>query len=82
MTKASELRNLGDTDLVGRLAEAKEELFNLRFQNVTGQLDNPSRLGVVRKDIARLSTILREREIELHEDQARAAQSGEVNANG
>ena len=69
MTRASELRNLGDTELVRRLAEAKEELFNLRFQNATGQLDNSSRLGVVRKDIARLQTILRQREIELHEEQ-------------
>ena len=70
MAKAAELRNLGDTELVRRLAEAKEELFNLRFQNVTGQLDNPSRIGSVRKDIARLNTILRQREIELHEEQA------------
>ena len=76
MAKASELRNLGDTELVERLADAKEELFNLRFQNVTGQLDNPSRLGAVRKDIARLNTILRSREIELAADQARAAKSG------
>jgi large subunit ribosomal protein L29 len=45
------------------LSEAKEELFNLRFQNATGQLDNSSRLGQVRKDIARVETLLREREI-------------------
>ena len=70
MSKASEFRNLGDTELVRRLAEAKEELFNLRFQNVTGQLDSSARIGVVRKDIARLNTILRQREIELHEEQA------------
>jgi large subunit ribosomal protein L29 len=61
--KSAPLRDLGDTELVSRLAEAKEELFNLRFQHVTGQLDNSSRLGVVRKEIARLNTILREREI-------------------
>ena len=70
MTKAAELRNLGDTELVRRLAEAKEELFNLRFQNVTGQLDGHARIGQVKKDIARLNTILRAREIELAEEQA------------
>ena len=70
MTKASELKNLGDTELIQRLVEAKEELFNLRFQNVTGQLDSSARIGVVRKDIARLNTIMRSREIELHEEQA------------
>jgi large subunit ribosomal protein L29 len=72
MAKGSELRNLGDTELVRRLAEAKQELFNLRFQNVTGQLDSTARLGVVRKDIARLNTILREREIQLAEEQSNA----------
>ena len=72
MTKASELRNLGDADLVRRLAEAKEELFNLRFQNVTGQLDGHARIGQVKKDIARLNTILRQREIELAEEQSNA----------
>ena len=70
MTRATELRNLGDTELVRRLVEAKEELFNLRFQNVTGQLDGHARIGQVKKDIARLNTILRQREIELHEEQA------------
>jgi large subunit ribosomal protein L29 len=70
MAKASELRNLGDADLVRRLDEAKEELFNLRFQNVTGQLDGHARIGQVRKDIARLNTILRQREIELAEEQS------------
>ena len=63
MTRASELRELNETELEHRLSEAKEELFNLRFQNATGQLDNSARLGQVRKDIARLETLLREREI-------------------
>ncbi len=63
MTKASELRELNDVELEHRLTEAKEELFNLRFQNATGQLDNTARLGYVRKDIARLETLLRDREI-------------------
>jgi len=65
MTRATELRNLGDTELVRRLAEAKEELFNLRFQMATGQLDNNRRLRVVRHDIARIYTIMRERELGL-----------------
>ncbi len=60
---AEELRNLGDDELVSRLAETKQELFNLRFQNVTGQLENSSRLPVVRRKIARINTVLREREI-------------------
>ena len=68
MAKSSELRNLGDTELIERLADAKEELFNLRFQNVTGQLDSSARIGAVRKDVARLNTILRQREIELAEE--------------
>jgi len=51
------------------LAEARRELFNLRFQLATGQLDNSSRLGAVRKDIARLATFLREREIAAAEAQ-------------
>jgi large subunit ribosomal protein L29 len=68
----SELRSLSDGDLVTRLAEAREELFNLRFQNVTGQLDSSARIGQVRKDIARLNTILRQREIELAEQNANA----------
>ena len=63
MTRASELRELNEIELEHRLSEAKEELFNLRFQNATGQLDNSARLGQVRKDIARLETLLRESEI-------------------
>ncbi|WP_327289207.1 50S ribosomal protein L29 [Streptomyces sp. NBC_01198] len=62
-TKATELRQLGDEELVGKLREAKEELFNLRFQAATGQLENNSRLRVVRKDIARIYTLMREREL-------------------
>ena len=68
----AELRSLSDTDLVQRLAESREELFNLRFQNVTGQLDGHARIGQVKKDIARLNTILRQREIELAEEQSNA----------
>jgi large subunit ribosomal protein L29 len=61
--KASELRELSDAELVEKLDELKEELFNLRFQNVTGQLDNPRRLKQVRHDIARVLTVQREREV-------------------
>lgn len=57
------LADLGDADLLERLDEQKQELFNLRFQHVTGQLDNYARLGELRRDIARLHTELREREI-------------------
>ncbi|MGH8990840.1 MAG: 50S ribosomal protein L29 [Acidimicrobiia bacterium] len=64
MARASaELRDLDETELEVRLAESKAELFNLRFANVTGQLDNSARLGQVRRDIARIKTLLREREI-------------------
>jgi large subunit ribosomal protein L29 len=59
----AEMRLLGDNELVERLSEARRELFNLRFQLATGQLDNSARLGMVRRDIARLATFLREREI-------------------
>jgi large subunit ribosomal protein L29 len=62
---ASELRELNDDELVLRLKESKEELFNLRFQMATGQLENNRRLRVVRRDIARIYTIMRERELGL-----------------
>jgi large subunit ribosomal protein L29 len=64
-TKAAELRELSEDDLVARLREAKAELFNLRVQGATGQLDNNRRLQVVRRDIARIYTIMRERELGL-----------------
>jgi large subunit ribosomal protein L29 len=60
---SAELREIADDELVTRLKEAKEELFNLRFQNATGQLDNNRRLQTVRRDIARIYTIMREREL-------------------
>ena len=64
-TTASELRELTEEELVLRLKEAKEELFNLRFQMATGQLDNNRRLRTVRHDIARIYTVMRERELGL-----------------
>ena len=63
--KPAELRDLSDEDLIAKLREAKAELFNLRVQGATGQLDNHRRLQVVRKDIARIYTIMRERELGL-----------------
>ena len=69
MPAVAELRELNDRELMNRLREFKEELFNLRFQNATGQLDNVSRVSQVRKDIARCETLLREREIEAAETQ-------------
>ena len=60
---ASELRASSPEELVSKLAEAKEELFNLRFQSATGQLENHGRLHAVRKEIARIYTVLREREL-------------------
>ncbi|WP_182347912.1 50S ribosomal protein L29 [Tomitella gaofuii] len=64
-TQASELRELGEEELATALREAKEELFNLRFQMATGQLDNNRRLRTVRRNIARIYTVLRERELGL-----------------
>src|SRR3954453_4894974 len=63
-TKASELRELSDEELYVRIENAKEELFNLRFQLATGQLDNSSRLKDLRHDVAGALTVLRERHLE------------------
>lgn len=64
-TIAAELRELTDPELITRLRESKEELFNLRFQAATGQLTNNRRLRVIRREVARIYTILRERELGL-----------------
>ena len=64
-TSAGELRELTDDDLTEKLRESKEELFNLRFQMATGQLDNNRRLRTVRREIARIYTVLNERELGL-----------------
>ena len=63
MSTAAELRELADDELVQELADHKEELFNLRFQVVTGQLDDPRRIRAVKRQIARILTVQREREI-------------------
>ena len=65
MATANDMRELGAEELVSRLREAKEELFNLRFQMATGQMDNNRRLRTVRHDIARVYTVMRERELGL-----------------
>jgi large subunit ribosomal protein L29 len=67
MARRKTLTDLGETDLLERLGESKEELFNLRFQLVTGQLENHARIGRVKKEVARLLTELRAREIDAAE---------------
>lgn len=62
--KASEFREMNDQELLEALDEAREERFNLRFQVATNQLDNTARLGEVKRDIARIMTVMRERELE------------------
>ncbi|MDE9365261.1 50S ribosomal protein L29 [Luteipulveratus sp. YIM 133132] len=69
-----QLRGLDDSALAEKLAESKQELFNLRFQSATGQLENNSRLRAVRKDIARIYTEMRERELSI----GRAPQADET----
>ncbi|MCF4005900.1 50S ribosomal protein L29 [Corynebacterium uropygiale] len=64
-TPAHEFRELSSDELTTRLSEAKEELFNLRFQHATGQLTNNRRLRTVKRDIARIYTVIRERELGL-----------------
>jgi len=73
VTKASELRESSEEQLVEKLREAKAELFNLRVQSATGQLDNNRRLQTVRREIARIYTIMRERELGLSAAPAEAS---------
>lgn len=73
---ATSLRTLSDDDLVEELGKAKESLFNLRFQAATGQLESHGRLKAVRRDIARIYTIMRERELGI--TSVVEAESGEV----
>ncbi len=61
--KANELRELTSEEITSRIDQLKSELFNLRFQLATGQLENPMRIRQVRKDIARAKTILKQREL-------------------
>jgi len=73
MNKIQEIRDLPDDGLIERLESLKEELFNLRFQLATGQLDNPMRIKDVRHEVARILTVLRERHIERELDEIEAA---------
>jgi large subunit ribosomal protein L29 len=72
---ATDLRGMLDDELVDKLRQAKEELFNLRFQSATGQLDNNARLRTVKHDIARIYTVMRERELGLTSEPAAASTS-------
>lgn len=63
--KTKEIRQMSDNDLQSTLKDLKVELFNLRFQLATGQLENPMRIGGVKKEIARIKTIVRERELNI-----------------
>ena len=63
--KTKEIRQMSDAQLQSSLKDLKAELFNFRFQLATGQLDNPMRIGGVKKDIARIKTIVRERELNI-----------------
>jgi len=63
--KANEIRKMSSEDLNNKVTELKNELFNLRFRLATGQLDNPSSIKNVKRDIARVKTIIRERELEV-----------------
>jgi large subunit ribosomal protein L29 len=75
-TTAAEIRDLNDEELVRLLGESKEELFNLRFQVATGQLDNNRRLHHVRRDIARIYTVMRERELGIVRESAAGTEGG------
>jgi large subunit ribosomal protein L29 len=75
-TTAAEIRDLNDEELVRLLGESKEELFNLRFQVATGQLDNNRRLHHVRRDIARIYTVMRERELGIVRESAAGMEGG------
>jgi large subunit ribosomal protein L29 len=69
--KASEVHNMKDDELVAALIDAKQEAFNLRFRHATGELENTSRLGASKKDVARLLTVAKERGIDVEREMAR-----------
>jgi large subunit ribosomal protein L29 len=82
MTQARELREMNDEELEHKLLESKHELFNLRFQMATGKQDNSARLRQVRRDIARVATVLREREIAAAEALSAAPATSERTGTG
>jgi large subunit ribosomal protein L29 len=69
--KAGEFRSLSPEERRQKLVELKQELFNLRFQHATGQLENPQRLKQIKRDVARVQTIIREEELSTHQTEAR-----------
>lgn len=66
--KASEAHNLKDSELISRLIDARQEAFNLRFRHATGELENTARIGVARRDVARLLTVARQRGIDVEKE--------------
>ena len=64
--KINEIRDLSAQEIVDKIQDLKEELFNLRFQNAMNQLENPMRIAAVKKDIAKLKTVLKEQELGLN----------------
>lgn len=70
--KASEVHNLKDDELVSKLIDAKQEAFNLRFRHATGELENTSRLGQAKRDVARLLTVARARGIDVERETRKA----------
>ena len=75
-TKAVDIRSLEDDELLTKLREAKEELFNLRFQAATGQLESHGRLRSVKRDIARIYTVVRERELGIRQSPDAGSEDG------
>jgi len=69
--KAGDVRSLSPEERQQKLVEMKQELFNLRFQHATGQLENPQRLKQIKRDVARVKTVIREEELSVHETESR-----------
>jgi large subunit ribosomal protein L29 len=69
--KAGDVRSLSPEERQQKLIEMKQELFNLRFQHATGQLENPQRLKQIKRDVARVQTVIREEELSVHETESR-----------
>jgi large subunit ribosomal protein L29 len=69
--KAGDVRALSPEERQQKLVEMKQELFNLRFQHATGQLENPQRLKQIKRDVARVQTVIREEELSVHETESR-----------
>ena len=69
--KAGDVRSLSPEERQQKLVEMKQELFNLRFQHATGQLENPQRLKQIERDVARVQTVIREEELSVHETESR-----------